>query len=93
MTNDDKNEFENEKKQKSNSQKKSSEDPVAKLIGEKRRYLERRLSASQRDAFLIKEAQEDQLERKELCEMLKSSTDTLKSALKNMLIMIKLMQL
>ena len=57
MTNGDNNKVENEKNQKSNSEKKK--DHVAKLIDEKRRYLERRLSASQRDAFLIKEAKED----------------------------------
>ena len=58
------------------------EDHATKFIDEKRRYLERRLSASQRDPFLIKEAKEDRLEKKELREMLKSSTLT--SALKNM---------
>ena len=58
------------------------EDHATKFIDEKRRHLERRLSASQRDPFLIKEAKEDRLEKKELREMLKSSTLT--SALKNM---------
>ena len=49
------NEFENKKNQKCKSEKKSSEDHIAKVIGE-RRYLEWRLSASQRYVFLIKEA-------------------------------------
>ena len=49
MTNGDNNKVENEKNQKSNSEKKISEDHVAKLIDEKRRYIERRLSASQRE--------------------------------------------
>ena len=94
MTNCDNNKVENEKNQKSNSEKKNSEDHVAKLIDEKRRYLERILSASQRDAFLIKEAKEDRIEKKR--EMLKSTNDTLTSVLNNMseamLIMIKLMK-
>ena len=55
MTNYYNNEFENKKNQKCKSEKKSSEDHVAKVIGE-RRYLEWRLSASQRYVFLIKEA-------------------------------------
>ena len=50
----------------------------------KSRYLERRLSASQRDTFLIKEAKEDRLEKKQLREMLKTSNDTLTSTLNNM---------
>ena len=88
------NKVENKKNQKSSSEKKISEDHVAKLIDEKRRYLERRLSESQRDTFLIKEAKEGRIEKKR--EMLKSTNDTLTSVLNNMseamLIMIKLMQ-
>ena len=59
-------------------------DHVARLIDEKRKHLERRLSASQRDTLLIKEAKEDRLERKELRDMLKSSNDSLTTALNNM---------
>ena len=94
MANCDNNKVENEKNQKSNSEKKNSEDHNAKLIDRKRRYLERRLSALQRDAFLVKEAKKDRIEKKR--ETLKSTNDTLTSVLNNMseamLIMIKLMQ-
>ena len=51
MSHDDEKKIENEKNQK----RQSLEDHVAQLIDKKRRHLERRLSASQRDAFLIKE--------------------------------------
>lgn len=54
MTNDDSSQFENEDNQKSNNEKKSLEDHASKFIDEKRRHLERRLSASQRDPFLSK---------------------------------------
>ena len=52
---------------------KSFSDNISKLVDEKRKHLERRLSASQRDELLLKEAKEDRLERKELRDMLKLS--------------------
>ena len=63
---------------------KSFSDNISKLVDEKRKHLERRLSASQRDELLLKEAKEDRLERKELRDMLKLSNDSLANAMNNM---------
>ena len=68
MTNNVNNKFENEENQKSSNEK---EDHVTRLIHENRRHLEHRLSASQRDTFLIKGAKKDCLEKKESREILK----------------------
>ena len=64
-------------------QTKKSKGHVATLIDDKRKHLERRLSASQRDALLLKEAIEDREERKEIREMLKTSNDSFAHALDN----------
>ena len=63
---------------------KSFSDNISKLVDEKRKHLERPLSASQRDELLLKEAKEDRLERKELRDMLKLSNDSLANAMNNM---------
>ena len=47
---------------------------VPKLIDNKRRHLERTLSAKQRDALLLQEAQDDKSFRKDLTDALKEST-------------------
>lgn len=47
---------------------------VPKLIDNKRRHLERTLSARQRDALLLEEAKEDKSFRKDLTDALKEST-------------------
>jgi hypothetical protein len=59
-------------------------DHVAVLVDDKRKHLERRLSASQRDALLLKEAKEDREERKEFRDMLKNANDSFVHALNNM---------
>ena len=63
---------------KHDKQKKKSQDHVAALIDDKRKHLERRLSASQRDA------KEDREERKEIRDMMKNSKDSFVHALDNM---------
>ena len=62
----------------------TNEDHAAKLVDEKRKHLERRLSAAQHDALLLNEAKEDRAERKEFCEMLKASNESFIPALNNM---------
>ena len=62
----------------------TNKDHAAKLVDDKRKHLERRLSAAQRDALLINEAKEDRAERKEFREMLKASNESFISALNNM---------
>ena len=47
---------------------------VPKLIDNKRKHLERTLSARQRDALLLEEAKEDKSFRKDLTDALKDST-------------------
>ena len=47
---------------------------VPKLIDNKRKHLERTLSARQRDALLLEEAKEDKTFRKDLTDALKDST-------------------
>ena len=47
---------------------------VPKLIDNKRKHLEKRLSAAQRDELLIKEAKEDAQFRKDLAEAMREST-------------------
>jgi hypothetical protein len=59
-------------------------DHVAVLVDDKRKHLEHRLSASQRDALLLKEAKEDREERKEFRDMLKNANDSFVHALNNM---------
>ena len=62
----------------------TNKDHAAKLVDEKRKHLERRLSAAQRDALLLNEAKEDRAERKEFREMLKASNESFITALNNM---------
>lgn len=62
----------------------TNKDHAAKLVDEKRKHLERRLSAAQRDALLLNEAKEDRAERKEFREMLKASNESFITALNKM---------
>jgi len=57
---------------------------VQQLIDNKRKHLERNLSAAQRDSLLLKEAKEDRKERKDFMEIMKNSNDTLATALTNL---------
>lgn len=67
----------------SNEEASSSNSVVPKLIDEKRKHLQRKLSASQRDEILIGEAREEKLFRKEMAESLKTSTESFAGALNN----------
>ena len=62
----------------------ANKDHAAKLVDDKRKHLERRLSAAQRDALLMNEAKEDRAERREFREMLKASNESFITALNNM---------
>ena len=84
INSEDPEEITGESSAKHDKQKRKSKDHVAKLIDDKRKHLERRLSASQRDAVLLKEAKEDREERKEIRDMMKSSNDSFVHALDNM---------
>lgn len=68
----------------SETQSTKSKDHAAILVDDKRKHLERRLSASQRDSLLLKEAKEDREERKEFREMMKNANDSFVHALDNM---------
>ena len=50
-------------------------DSVPKLIDSKRKHLEKKLSAAQRNELLIKEAKEDALFRKELADAMQESAE------------------
>lgn len=60
-----------------------SKDHAAVLIDDKRKHLERRLSAAQRDSLLLKEVKEDREERKEFREMMKNANDSFVHAIDN----------
>ena len=49
---------------------------MLKLIGNKRKHLQKKLSAAQRDELLIKEAKEDALFGKELAEAMQEFTQS-----------------
>ena len=49
-------------------EKRASSNPVPKLIDNKRKHLERQLSASQRDQLLINESKEDSQFKKDIAE-------------------------
>ena len=67
----------------SSNEASSSSSVVPKLIDEKRKHLQRKLSASQRDEILIGEAREEKLFKKEIAESLKNSTESFAEALNN----------
>ena len=54
---------------------------VPKLIDNKRKQLERRLSAAKRDALFIEESKNDKVFRKELTSAIKESTTSMAQAL------------
>lgn len=61
--------------------KRKSESQVAKLIDNKRKHLEKSLSAAQRDQLLVNEAKEDSKFRKDLAEAMQQSTISFSRAL------------
>lgn len=54
---------------------------VPKLIDNKRKHLERRLSASKRDALFLEEAKKETVYRRELIDAIKGSTEAMANAL------------
>ena len=61
--------------------KRKSESQVPKLIDNKRKHLEKNLSAAQRNQLLLTEAKEDSKFRKDLAEAMRQSTTSFSSAL------------
>ena len=54
----------------------NNENPIPKLIDNKRRHMERQLSASQRDQILMNEAKEDTQFKKDIAEAIRHSNET-----------------
>ena len=64
--------------------RKSVENPVPKLIDNKRKHLERQLSASQRDQILINESKEEAQFKKDIAEAIRQSNQTLGQCMQQM---------
>ena len=73
-----------DEKIKRNEKRKNTDNPVPKLIDEKRRHLEKDLSARQKDQLLLCEAKGDNLLRKEMCDVLKESSEMFAEAMATM---------
>ena len=63
--------------------KRKASTPIPKLIDNKRKHLEKKLSASQRDAILLNEARDDAALRRDLIYTMKSSNETFTEAMKS----------
>lgn len=66
------------------AKKRPGQNPVPKLIDNKRKHLERQLSASQRDQLLLQEAKEDSQFKKDIAEAIKQSNDTFAKTMQQM---------
>lgn len=66
------------------SKKKRKNDAVIKLIDNKRKNLEKGLSARERDNILLRESKEESLFRKELCDTLRESNAAFANAVNSM---------
>ena len=64
--------------------RKSVENPIPKLIDNKRKHLERQLSASQRDQILINESREEAQFKKDIAEAIRQSNQTLGQCMQQM---------
>jgi len=64
--------------------KRASSNPVPKLIDNKRKHLERQLSASQRDLLLINESKEDFQFKKDIAEAIRQSNETFAQSMQQM---------
>ena len=64
--------------------KKVSSNPVPILIDNKRKHLERQLSASQRDQLLINESKEDSQFKRDIAEAIRQSNETFSQAMQQM---------
>ena len=67
-----------------NNRKADDENCVPRLIDNKRRHLEKRLSQSQRDEILLREAKEESLFKTELCQAIKDSNKLFADAMTDM---------
>ena len=65
-------------------EKRASSNPVPKLIDNKRKHLERQLSASQRDQLLINESKEDSQFKKDIAEAIRQSNETFAQSMQQM---------
>ncbi len=64
--------------------KRKSESQVPKLVDNKRKHMQKTLSAAQRDQLLLHEAKEDNQCRKDLAAAMQNSTDSFSKALDGM---------
>ena len=67
----------------SNGKRKSSS-PIPKLIDDKRKHLERKLSAAQRDQLLLKEAKEDAQLKRDIAEAIHQSNESFSNSIQQM---------
>ena len=67
----------------SNGKRKSSS-PIPKLIDDKRKHLERKLSAAQRDQLLLKEAKEDAQLKCDVAEAIRQSNESFSNSIQQM---------
>ena len=64
--------------------KRKNPNPVPKFIDEKRKFLQKKLCASERDKVLIDGMKEDAAYRKQMVDAMQKSNDTMSSSLKTM---------
>ena len=69
---------------KSGATKRTASNPAPKLIVNKRKHLERQLSAKQRDQLLLRESQEDSRFKKDIAEAIRQSNETFAESMKQM---------
>ncbi|KAJ7386716.1 hypothetical protein OS493_006728 [Desmophyllum pertusum] len=68
----------------SKGKKRIAPNPVPKLIDNKRKHLERQLSASQRDRLLMNESKEDSQFKKDIAEAIRQSNETFAQSMQQM---------
>ena len=74
----------NTQQRKIGQKRKMHSNPVPKLIDNKRKHMERQLSAAQRDELLINEAKEDSQFKKSLAEAIQQSNETFAQSMQQM---------
>ena len=66
------------------SQKRKPENIIPKLIDNKRKHMERQLSAAKRDELLLKESKEDSQFKKDMAEAIRESNRTFENSMQHM---------
>lgn len=66
------------------NQKRKTENIIPKLIDNKRKHMERQLSAAKRDELLLKESKEDSQFKKDTAEAIRQSNKTFESSMQQM---------